>query len=320
MLIAVAGVIIAAPGRAEDSVILYTSVPTTIISKIEKAFESHVPDVDLKVFRSGTGKLAAEIATEREASGVKADVVWVADFAYYETLKQQKLLLKYDSPAGQAPPPMKDPDGYYYSARMIAMGLAYNPTAVKDPPRRWTDLLTAKWKNRVVMSNPQYSGAALDTVGGLVMNCGLDYFRRLRANGAVVVRANDAVASKVASGEFPVGVVLDYFVRAQRKKGSPIAIVYPEDGAIAIPSPIAIIRSSKHKEAAEKFLDYVISEDGQKALRDLGNFIPVRPGMAAPQGAPTVQRLNDKGLPMSWGYINGNTKWLQDQFAALMLR
>ena len=232
---------------------LYTSVPTTIISKIEKAFETHVPGIDLKVFRSGTGKLAAKIATEREAGGVKADVVWVADFAYYETLKEQKLLLKYDSPAGRAlPPSMKDPDGYYYSARMIAMALAYNPTAVKDPPRRWTDLLTAKWKNKVVMSNPQYSGAALDTVGGLVMNYGLDYFRRLRANGAVVVRANDAVASKVASGEFPVGVVLDYFVRAQQKKGSPIAIVYPDDGAVAIPSPIAIISASKHKEAAEE--------------------------------------------------------------------
>ena len=51
----------------------------------------------------------------------------------------------------------------------------------------------------------------------------------------------------------------------------------------------------------------MISEDGQKALRDLGNFIPVRPGMAAPKGAPTVQQLNDKGLPMSWGYINRNT-------------
>ena len=67
--------------------------------------ETHVPGIDLKVFRSGTGKLAAKIATEREAGGVKADVVWVADFAYYETLKEQKLLLKYNSPAGRALPP-----------------------------------------------------------------------------------------------------------------------------------------------------------------------------------------------------------------------
>jgi iron(III) transport system substrate-binding protein len=318
-LLTAAVTIIAAPAFAEESVTLYTSVPTTIISKIEKAFEAHTPGVDLKVFRSGTGKIAAKIATEREAGSVQADVIWVADFAYYETLKEQKLLLKYDSPAGHdLPASMKDPDGYYYSARMIAMALAYN-RAIKDPPRRWTDLLDAKWKNKVVMSNPQYSGAALDTVGGLIMNYGLAYFRKLRANGAIVVRANNTVAAKVASGEFPVGIALDYFVRNQQEKGSPIALVYPEDGAVAIASPIAIISTSKHQEAAKKFLDYVISKEGQEALRTLGSFIPVRPGMTPPAGAPTVQQLNDNGLPMDWGYVGRNTKWLQDQFAALML-
>ena len=290
--------------RAKDTVTLYTSVPTAIMSKIQAAFQKHEPDIDLRVFRSGTGNVAAKIATEREAGGVKADVVWVADFAYYETLKAQKLLFKYDLPAGRAlPGSMKDPEGYYYSARMIAMALTYNPNFVKTPPKSWRDLLDPRWKGKVVMSNPQYSGAALDTVGGLVMNYGVDYLRRLRSNDTTVVRANAAVASKVTSGEFAVGIILDYYVRSQRKKGSPIKLVYPSDGAVAIASPIAIISSSEHKAAAKKFLDYVISEEGQAALVKFGDFIPVRTGMAGPKGAPSVQEINDTGLAMDWGYI-----------------
>lgn len=317
VIVATAG---ANAARAKETVTLYTSVPTQIMSKIQAAFEKHDSNIDLRVFRSGTGNIAAKIATEREAGGVKADVIWVADFAYYETLKKEGLLFKYDSPAGAAlPPSMKDPEGYYYSARMIAMALTYNPNFVKNPPQTWRDLLDPRWKGKVVMSNPQYSGAALDTIGGLVMNYGLDYLRRLRANNTTVVRANAAVAGKVTSGEFSIGIILDYYVRSQRKKGSPIELVYPKDGAVAIASPIAIISSSKHKVAAEKFLDYVISEEGQAALVKFGNFIPVRAGMAGPEGAPTVQQISDRGLPMDWGYITRNTTWLKSRFSETML-
>lgn len=312
--------VVAASAIAEESVTLYTSVPTTIVTKLQKAFEAREKGIDLKVFRAGTGRIAAKIATERQAGGIDADVIWVADFAYYETLKAQKLLLKYDSPSGrELPPTMKDPDGYYYSARMIAMALGYNPTLVKDPPRRWTDLLDPSWRGKVVMSDPRESGAALDTVGALTMHYGLDYFQKLRANGAVVVRANNTVATEIAAGEFPVGIVLDYFVRSLHAKGSPIALVYPQDGAVAIPSPIAIIAGSKNVKASEKFVDYVLSKEGQATLRKVGYFIPVRSGMAPPKGAPTVKELDDDGLQVDWNYINRNTKWLIDRFTSIML-
>lgn len=304
----------------QQEITLYTSVPTEIITKVKDAFEAENPNVKIDVFRSGTGKITAKIAAEEEAGGVKADVVWVADFAYYETLKEKGLLLQYNSRAARdIPANFKDPQGYYYGARMINMVIAYNTTLVNNPPKGWKDLLDPKWKGLIAMANPLYSGAALDTVGSLTMNYGLSFYRDLRANDASVVRGNSGTARKIASGEFPVGITLDYIVRNQKAKGSPIEVVYPEDGAVAIPSPIGIISKTDNPDAAKVFLDFAVSRKGQETLRELGNFIPVIPGMEPPQGAPTLETLLENSMPIDWAYIRNNTEWLRDRFSDIML-
>ena len=299
---------------------LYTSVPTEIITKVANAFEAEYPDIKVDVFRSGTGTITAKIAAEEEAGDVKADVIWVADFAYYETLKERDLLMRYRSPAaGAVPDNLKDPEGYYYGARMITMVIAYNTNFVDDPPMTWRDLLDDQWDGLIGMANPLYSGAALDTVGSITMNYGLDFYRKLRANGASVVRGNSGTARSISSGEFPVGVTLDYIVRNQKAEGSPIETVYPEDGAVAIPSPIGIISNTDVPDAAKTFLDFAVSRDGQETLRELGSFIPVIPGMTPPEGAPSLEELAENTLPIDWSFIRTNTEWLKDQFTTIML-
>jgi len=304
----------------KQSITIYTSVPTKIMTKIEKAFEAGYGDIDLNVFRSGTGKIAAKIAAEREAGGVKADIIWLADFAYYDTLKGKGLLMPYKTKAAKGiPEALVDKDGYYYGARMICMVLAYNTGAVKNPPKNWKALQDAKWSGSIVMPNPHYSGAALDTFGALTMNYGLSYFQKLRKNKAVVVRGNSGAARKIAGNEFSVGLTLDYIVRNLKAKGSPIDLVYPEDGTVAIPSPIAIIKGTKNSAAAKKFLDFAVSDKGQETLRQLGNFIPVRPNLASPANTPSLSDLMSTAMAIDWEYIRQNTKWLKNQFSTIML-
>lgn len=304
----------------EERITLYTSVPTRIMGEIENEFERRTSGVDLTVFRSGTGRITAKIAAERQAGEVKADVIWLADFAYYETLKEEGLLLPYKTEAAEGiPKALQDADGCYYAARMVNSVIAYNTRFVKRPPSRWEHLLDRSWRGQVVMPNPLYSGASLDTVGAITMNYGLSYYRRLRENRAVVVRGNTGAAGKVATGEFPIGVTLDYIVRDMKAKGSPIDIIYPADGAVVIPSPIGIIRTTKQPDGAKKFLDFMLSTNGQKILREVGTFVPVRPTLAPPEGVPSLEQLLKSGLPTDWAYIRRNTKWLRDRFSTIML-
>lgn len=236
---------------AKETLLIYTSTPVEIMTKLEQMFEATYPDIDLQVFRSGTGNIAAKLAAEREAGKIQADLIWVAEYTYLEELKAQNLLYKYESPeAKNIPALLVDKDGYYYGARIFALVIAYNTNFVKDPPRTWTDLLDPKWKGQIVTANPSYSGSNAIAAAVLGMEYGLDYFRGLAANKTTVVQGNSQSVTEVAAGAYLVGLTLDNMVRGLKAQGSPIDLVYPDDGPIFLPSPIGIFATSERIEAA----------------------------------------------------------------------
>jgi len=305
---------------AKETLMIYTSVPIEIMTKIEEAFEAAHPDIDLQIYRSGTGKVTARIAAEREAGRIQADLIWVADYSYFEELKAADLLHAYESPqADQLLPAFVDKDHCYYAARVICMVIAYNTTLVSpdEAPRTWLDLLNARWSGLVVMGNPQYSGAVKVLITALAHRYGIVYFEQLRANDIAIVRGNSKAAAEVAAGAYDVGVTLDYIVRNNRAQGSTIDLIYPEDGAAVIPSPIGIVKTSSHIAAAETFLDFVLSPEGQRAIVELGSFIPVRPDVPLPEGAPSLDELKVLDVPLD--YLMGNKDYYTDEFVRIVM-
>ncbi|HPD07530.1 MAG TPA: ABC transporter substrate-binding protein [Candidatus Bipolaricaulis sp.] len=307
-------------GGAKETLLLYTSTPIEIMTELERTFEAAYPGIDLEVFRSGTGTIAAKLAAEREAGKIQADLIWVAEYTYLEELKAQGLLLQYASPeAANIPQLLVDQDGYYYGARIFALVIAYNTTLVKDPPRTWTELLDPKWKGEIVTANPEYSGSNAIAAAVLGMEYGLDYFRGLAENNTTVVQGNSQSVTEVAAGAFAVGLTLDNMVRGLQLQGSPIDLVYPEDGPVFLPSPIAIFASSEHVEAAQKFVDYVLSAEGQSALVRIGAYIPARMDVEGPAGAPSLAELVAKAMPASVDAVVANIKFYTDQFVKILL-
>ncbi len=211
-----------------QKIMLYTSVPTEIMTAIADAFKAANPDIELEIFRSGTGTIQTKLAAEVQSGNIQADVLWVAEFSYYETLKKQGLLAQIDPEEASAlPENFRDPEGYYYAGRLINMVIAYNTKALtaETAPKSWKELTDDKWYDNYVVPNPEYSGAAVAAVGALAKKYGWSYFEAMRSNEAVVVRGNSDVAQKVAAGEFPIGMTLDYITRDLNVKGSPIDIV-----------------------------------------------------------------------------------------------
>jgi iron(III) transport system substrate-binding protein len=77
---------------------------------------------------------------------------------------------------------------------------------------------------------------------------------------------------------------------AARDDGSPVDVVWPEPGAVAIYGPVALATHSADSTAAQDFISFVISADGQQVLGEAGSY-PTRPGTAGPTvpaGAPIV--------------------------------
>jgi iron(III) transport system substrate-binding protein len=275
--------------------ILYTSVPTDTINKVKAEFKKRQPGIELNIFRSGTGKVMDRIYNEIDEGQIQADLIWVADFTVGEELKNKGQLLKYKSPhVDNIISFLKDKDDYYYAARLLNMIIAYNTDNVKKVPKYYRNLLNPEYKGKIGLADPSYSGAALYTVVTLAQTeeYGWDYFVRLYENETQIVKGNTSLIQAIADGELDMGITIDFMVRDLKNKnpGTPIDYIFPEEGVVLVPSPIAITKDCQNLLAAKVFVDFILSKEGQEFLSAQG-ITPVRLDVTPPTGVPTITQM-----------------------------
>ncbi|MES9898542.1 MAG: extracellular solute-binding protein [Sedimenticola sp.] len=275
---------------------LYTSVPLQLIESIKTEFEKHYPGIAIELTRTGTSKIMKQVKNEAEAGKVGADVLWVSDFSNAEELKAQGLLRQYRSPEVSVIFPLfRDAEHYYTGSRLLNMVVAYNTQEVSQPPSSYKALLEPQWKGRIGVVDPEVSGSSMYTLATLVQDrrYGRDYLQGLAKNDVTVVRNNRYMAEMVASGELHAGIVIDFSVRSLQALYAelPIDYLYPLDGTIIIASPIALSRDCISCEAAQTFIDWVLSKPGQTFMSKHLGIMPARTDVPAPKGMPTLDSL-----------------------------
>ncbi len=307
-------------GGPKGTVMIYTSIYPDIIELIKPALKKQFPDLEVQWFQAGTEKVMAKVAGEIEAKKIQADLLMVADPSYYLTLKNQNLLLKYDSPNRKDVQINKDSEGYWTGVRISNMIIAYNTAKVNaaDVPKTWKDLLDPKWKGKIAMPSPLLSGTAYVAAGELSDKYGWKYFEDLKANGMKVEEGNSAIQNKLVRGEYLAVMILEENILKIGAKGEPVKVVYPEDGTIVIPSPIAIFNTSKNQEAAKIVLDWFLSKEGQEVIVK-GWMHSVRGDVAAPKGAPALKTFMDKAIKPNWEKLSKENEKVKETFRSKVL-
>lgn len=288
----------AAGTASAADLVLYTSQPNEDAQATVDGFKAANPGIDVQWVRDGTPQIMAKLNAEIQAGNPVADVLLIADTVTLERMKEAKQLLAYTSPeAANYDKSLYDADGYYYSTKLITTGIMYN-TQASMKPESWADLAKPEAKGLVTMPSPVASGAALIHAQTLaaVPGLGWDYYKQLKANGAIAAGGNGGVLKAVASGEKAYGVVVDYMPIREKAKGAPVEFVFPKEGVSAVTEPVAILAGTKHADAAKKFIDYTLSVKGQEGFLKLG-YIPARNGMPVPAGFPARETI--KVLPLN---------------------
>jgi len=271
----------------------YTSQPDSDAAELVAAFNEKHPEVEVDVFRSGTEEVMSKVGAEKMAGDIQADVLLVADEVTLDTLKEQGLLMPYESPESKSiPSEWKDENGMYTGTKVMSTVMAVNTNKVKELPASWSAMTDPQAKGEVVMPSPLYSGAAAYNVGVLSRQDGFgwEFFGKLRDNDVKIVQGNGGVLQAVAGGEQSYGMVVDYLVARAKAEGSPVDIVYPEEGVPVITEPIGIMKDTDNEEAAKAFVDFVLSEEGQTLAAELG-YTPIREGIEVPEGLKKVSEL-----------------------------
>jgi len=271
----------------------YTSQPDADAQALVDAFTEKNPEVEVSIFRSGTEEVVSKIQAENQAGDIQADVLLVADSVTFENFKQEELLLPYKSPEAEAiDEAFVDPDGAYTGTKVMATGLVVNTNEVKELPDSWNVLTEETSKGKAVMPSPLYSGAAAYNLGVFTKQeeMGWDFYEGMRANDITITQGNGAVLEGVAMGERHYGMIVDYLAARAKSEGSPVELVYPKEGVPVITEPVGIMANTDNEESAQAFVDFVLSEEGQKLASEQG-YTPIREGIEAPEGLKTLDEI-----------------------------
>jgi iron(III) transport system substrate-binding protein len=233
----------------------------------------------------------------------QADIFWGGESALYDKLADQGLLMKLDLPKAimdavpdsigkPKPIPLKDPRGYWTGTVLEPYGIVYHPKLLQrlgvPEPKDWNDLLNPKLKGHIAQCAPTRSSSSHATYEVILQRDGdekgWEFLRRLGAYTGIFTARSRDVPSVVAKGEFAVGfAVPSYMAFEDRLGGFELKYVAPKTAWIT-PEPMSIIAGAPHPKAAKAFIEYLLSERGQRVAMERGVF-PITPKFRV-QGPP----------------------------------
>ncbi len=165
----------------------------------------------------------------------------------------------------------------------------YNKNLVpeKEVPTSVLQLTDPKWKGKLAIAGTR-ERTTLAWVSALVAEKGepftRNYIKGLMANGLKILSDNTEVWQGVGRGEFAIGLTNSPNYYLAKNAAMPVGVVYPDqtDGGLGTPiSPnaVAIIKGAPHPDAARRFIDFLLSPDGQRVLVLADYEIPLIPGI-----------------------------------------
>jgi len=284
--------------QLEDKLIIVTSFSKDLTAPFAQAFEKKHPGTRVEVQNRNT---AAAVAFIRETRSNPPDIMWASAPDAFEVLKKNSLLQKYAPKAqGLAAKvgtyPVNDPDGHYVGFAASGYGTMYNTRYLRanslPAPKEWDDLKKPVYFGHVGISAPSRSGTTHLTVETILQGEGWDKgwasLLEIAGNFAQVSDRSFGVPDAVNSGQYGIGIVIDFFGLSAKASGFPVEFVYPTVTTI-VPANVGIIANAKNPKAAEAFIEYLLSEEGQQILLDPKiQRLPVRPATydKAPAGYP----------------------------------
>lgn len=303
-----AGLMLSVNVRADThKLVIVTSYPHELTTVFKKAFADKYPDINLEILNKNTN--AGVNYVESTATNNRTDLFWASSPDAFEVLKLHNLLEKYHTQVAGIPKtigsyPIDDPDGYYSGFALSGYGIMWNTRYLKakhiPAPKEWSDLTKPVYFGTIGMSSPSRSGTTHLTVETILQgkgwNDGWRLIKAIAGNFSEVTQRSFGVPEGVNSGQFGLGICIDFFALASQAAGYPVQFLYPKVTTL-VPANIAVIKNAPDAGNAHKFIDFLLSKQGQALLFDPHvRRLPVNPEAydKAPKGYPNP--FEDKTL------------------------
>ena len=346
---------------AQDELIIISPHPEGIETEFGTNFEKWYQEQTGRTIKTdwrdvgGTSSNYRFIESEfkRVPDGIGIDIFFGGGTDNYLRLSNMGWLHAYKLPDAQLKQmmqsfqgiPLYDAEHQWYGAALSSFGIMYNDELreMLQLPKAtaWQDLGDFALLGKIGAADPRESGSAhmvyeiiLQTVG---WEEGFALLTKIGGNVRGFSAGANAIPTDVVAGQVIYGLAIDFYAYGQIAVigADKIKYIVPADGAVVTADPIAILKGAPNLPVAQKFLEFVLSDDAQK-LWMLRNDDPEGPkwkgGLNRASVLPTLyDKLGERcivpnpfameGTPFQYDSDKGGNRWniVNDLFGVLII-
>jgi ABC-type Fe3+ transport system substrate-binding protein len=202
---------------------------------------------------------------------------------------------------------------YWVAAAISSFGFIINKdvmAAYKLPtPKLWEDLASLDFAKKLPTPSLAFATTASSTSHTRIYEIILEKFgwemgwsilARMAANGKVYGGSVESLTG-VQNGEVPVSIAIDYYGYGSELQFTNTKYVLPFNESIINGDPIALFKTSANPDAAQAFIQWVLSVDGQKVwMKNEISRLPVLPSVFnTPEGQARPDLYTDYNATLS---------------------
>jgi iron(III) transport system substrate-binding protein len=302
----VAGTAAPAGAAPSGSITVYSGRNEALIRPL---FEQFTRDTGIEVqARYGdSGALASQILTEGAAS--PADVFVSQDAGALGALGNAKRLTRLPARTRDAvDAKYRAQDGTWVGTSGRVRVIVYNPRLLPDPPTTIDEVVQPKYRGKVGYAPTNASWQSFVTALRILRGerKAEKWLRAFAANDPKPYLNNGAIRDAVDAGQIPLGLVNHYYLYQRIAQVGEAGVVArnqyldPGDpGGLVNVAGLGVLRSSGNPRAAQAFVDYMLSEKGQRYFADATYEYPLAAGVPPSVKIRSLEKLQAPSLDLS---------------------
>ncbi|MFA7666063.1 MAG: extracellular solute-binding protein [Burkholderiaceae bacterium] len=283
--------------KQEKEFTVYTShYNTEEAAALCSAFEQKYSGVKCNFVRTTAQVAFQRLQQDLKARRPVASVFSSTDVSHYPALRKMGALLQYkphnfDNMVDSLKE-YSDPEFYSVTTSAALMLITYNTDLVKeaDAPKNWPDLLDPKWKDKVSIGHPAFSGYVGTWVVLMRKLYGWEYFEKLEKNNPQIGRSVNDTVTMLNAKERWVAAGPENMTMLSRDKGNPLGVIYPTDGALLMVSPSSVMANAPSPNAAKLYIEFML--DREAALTQVkSHSLAVIKGIPVGEGKKPIEQI-----------------------------
>ena len=284
---------------------VYSGRSEALVSPIIDQF-SKATGIKVQVRYGGTAELAATILEEGKNS--PADIFFAQDPGGLGAVAILSARIP-DGILNQVEPGFRSPDGKWVGISGRARVVVYNTKKLSEtdlPDDIW-DFTDPKWKGRIGWAPTNASFQAMVT--GMRALWGdqktKQWLQGINANSPKAYQNNTSIVAAVGSGEIEVGFPNHYYLYSflqEQGESFPVRNYHPRaggPGAMILVAGAGILETSKNKEAAQSFLEFMLSPVAQQYFAGQTFEYPVIKGIKTHRLLKPLAEIKSPDIEMS---------------------